>query len=128
MAVARERIEGIRPEPYDETVFDIRDRKRLAPRVAFSRLLESGMLSPGQVLYFQGSQEVSARIKPDGKLVCNGDVGSIHQTARKLVGGSPCNGWDTWFYQDKEGNIRPIEHLRQLYRAEYLENDQEDPP
>jgi modification methylase len=117
--IAQKRIEKVIPEPFDPTAFDVRDKKRLAPRVAFVRLLEAGLLFPGQTLYFQGASEVTARIKPDGKLLCNGWEGSIHQIARKLVGGSPCNGWDTWFFQDEGGVLKPIEDLRQLYRSNY---------
>ena len=97
----------------------MRDQKRLAPRVAFTRLLESGLLSPGQTLYFRESVEIAARIKPDGKLLYDGVEGSIHQIARNLVGGSPCNGWDTWFFQDDDGELKPIETLRQLFRSKY---------
>ncbi len=119
IGIARERLENITPEPFDPATFDVRDKKRLAPRVAFARLLEAGMLSPGQTLYFRGADEVTARIKPDGKLLCNGWEGSIHQVARRLVGGSPCNGWDIWFYRNDGGVLRPIEDLRQLYRSKY---------
>ena len=125
--IARERIASIQPEPYDEAVFDVRDRKRLAPRVAFTRLLEAGLLNPGQRLYFRKSKDIQARIKPNGKLVCNGDEGSIHQIARALVGGSPCNGWDTWFYEDDDGELKPIEQLRQLFRSQKLPDSLEGP-
>jgi len=117
--IAQERIEKVIPEPFDAETFDVRDKKRLAPRVAFERLLEAGLLSPGQTLYFQGAGEVTARVKPDGRLLCNGWEGSIHQVARKLVGGSPCNGWDIWYYQDKGGELKPIEALRLLYRSQH---------
>lgn len=119
VGIAQERIDGVSPEPYDEVTFDVRDQKRLAPRVAFTRLLESGLLSPGQTLYFRESVEIAARIKPDGKLLYDGVEGSIHQIARNLVGGSPCNGWDTWFFQDDDGELKPIETLRQLFRSKY---------
>ena len=32
--------------------------------------------------------------------------------ARKLVGGSPCNGWDIWYYRDEGDELKPIEALR----------------
>ena len=52
---AQQRIDEITPEPYDEMVFDVRDKKRLAPRVPFTRLLEEGLLQPGQSLFFRRS-------------------------------------------------------------------------
>ncbi len=52
---AQKRIEAIQPEPYDDLVFDVRDKKRLAPRVPFVRLLEEGLLLPGQKLYFRAA-------------------------------------------------------------------------
>ena len=74
------------------------------------------MLTPGQRLYFRGEREHIASVKPDGKLVCNGTEGSIHQIARDLVGGSPCNGWDLWFFEDECGEMQTIDELRETIR------------
>ncbi len=116
--VAQQRIATIDPEEFDPAVFDVHDRKRLAPRVAFARLVEAGLVQPGQSLFFRGEAGFEARVKPDGKLVYNGTEGSIHQIARQLVGGSPCNGWDLWHFQDARGEFRPIDRLREKYRVE----------
>lgn len=114
--IAQQRINAVTPEPYDETTFDICDKKRLAPRVAFSRLLEAGLLLPGQTLYFKGDHVTTAKIKPDGKLIYNGTEGSIHQIARKLVQNGPCNGWEIWHYKDDAGDLYPIDKLRDIFR------------
>jgi modification methylase len=114
--VAQKRIDSIEPEPYNGPIFDVHDQKRLAPRVAFAQLLEAGLLLPGQRLYFQRDEEITALVKPDGKLHYNGVEGSIHQIARQLVGGSPCNGWDLWHYQDADGLLHPIDKLRETLR------------
>jgi len=114
--IARERITAVKPEPFDRAAFDVSDRKRLAARVPFSRLLESGLLSPGQNLYFRGDAGAVACIKPDGKLLYNNSEGSIHQIARILVGNGPCNGWDLWYYLDKNGKLQPIDTLREIVR------------
>ncbi len=114
---AQQRIDAITPEPYDKIIFDVRDKKRLAPRVPFARLLEEGLLQPGQELYFRGEHQTVARLKPDGKLICNGQEGSIHQIARQLVGGSPCNGWELWFFKNGAGDLKKIDVLRELIRS-----------
>ncbi len=114
--IARRRIEKISPEPFDEKIFDVRDKKRLAPRVAFIQLIEAGLLLPGQILYFRGDNEITAHIKPDGKLICQDTEASIHQIARNLVSNGPCNGWDLWYYQDTNGKLQPIDILREKIR------------
>jgi modification methylase len=115
--LAQGRIDAIQPEPYDEVTFNTRDKKRTAQKVPFITLLEVGLLVPGEVLYFKGNLEVNARVKPDGKLICDCVEGSIHQVARELVGGKPCNGWDAWHYQNEEGEFHPINTLREIVRS-----------
>lgn len=113
---AQRRIDVISPEIFDEQIFDISDKKRLAPRVPFIRLLEMGLLNPGQALYFRKNPAVVAYIKPDGKLSYEDFVGSIHKTGTHLSGGSPCNGWEHWYYEDDEGQMQPLNKLRELVR------------
>jgi len=115
--IAQKRIDAVKPETYDEKTFDVRDKKRVAPRMAFTRLLESGLLLPGQHLYFKGEQAITAKIKPDGKLHLDGVEGSIHQVARHLLNGRPGNGWDLWHYRDPAGNLHPIDRLREIFRG-----------
>jgi len=114
--IARARITAVMPEAYDEATFDVRDRRRREPRVPFSSLLVHGLLRPGQVLLFRRDPELSARIKPDGHLTIDGFEGSIHQVGRHLVGGSPCNGWIHWFYEDEGGELHSIGELREAVR------------
>jgi len=114
--IAQNRLDQIIPEPLDEITFDVSDKKRLAPRVAFASLLEAGLLTPGQQLYFRKQRGPTARIKPDGKLIHEGMEGSIHQLARHLMGGSPSNGWDLWLYQNENGEFNSIDKLREMIR------------
>jgi modification methylase len=111
--IAQKRIDGIVPELFDSAVFDVRDKKRLEPRIPFGSLLENHLLNPGQSLYFRKDRAKEARIKPDGKLRMNGFEGSIHEVGRHLMNGSPCNGWDHWYYESENGNLLPIDDLRQ---------------
>jgi DNA modification methylase len=111
--LARERIIQTVAEPYDPVVFEVRTPRQLAGRIPFGRLLEAGLLRPGQVVYFRGDRSRPARIKPDGLLRMDGLEGSIHQLARQLTGGLPCNGWDTWYFETIDGGLSAIDHLRQ---------------
>ena len=114
--LARERIDRITPEEFNPAAFEVRSQKKLAPRVKFSALLESGYLQPGQRFYFQGDSTRSATIKPDARLrTADGFEGSIHQAARHYAGEAPCNGWDQWYLQEN-GELLKLDVVRQRYR------------
>lgn len=115
--IAWQRIEQVMPEPFDEQTFAVEDARRLVPRVEFSRLLEVDLIQPGKRLYFQADPSRIATVKPDGKLrLENGEEGSIHSLGKSLMNGSPCNGWQHWYFQDDKGRMQPIDLLRQRYR------------
>ncbi|MDZ4158422.1 MAG: DNA methyltransferase [Anaerolineaceae bacterium] len=111
--IASERLSAVTPELFLEEVFEVSDRRQLAPRVAFASLLEQGLIQPGQTLYFRPDRAKMARVKPDGRLELNGFEGSIHQLGRQLMGGIPCNGWENWEYETPQGSLHPIDDLRQ---------------
>jgi modification methylase len=115
--IASKRIESIRVEAYEDIVFDVSDRKRKAPRVAFSRLLELGLIQAGQQLFFRKDRESVAKVKPDGNLLIDGFEGSIHQAARQLSDGSPCNGWDHWYFEAEDGQLQSVDALRTFMLA-----------
>ena len=119
--IAQERIDAIEEHPYDEKVFDVRGRRRKGPRVPFARLLENGLLSPGQSLFFKRKRDLEAKIKPDGKLVYEAQEGSIHQLGRELSKGHPCNGWEQWYFEDDSGMLQAIDVLRQILREQMKE-------
>ncbi len=116
--IARDRIEQIQPEEYSPESFDIKDKKRLAPRVAFPRLLESGLIKPGQTLYFNQNPKQTALVKPNGNLHYNGFEGSIHQTAKHILEGKPGNGWLHWYYRGNDGEYLSIDILREIIRKD----------
>ncbi|MFN7037364.1 MAG: site-specific DNA-methyltransferase, partial [Bellilinea sp.] len=104
-------------EMFNEKVFNVSDSARLAPRVEFAVLVEQGFLRPGKKLYFQKNASTYAYIRPNGKLMLeNGVEGSIHQIAKILMNGSPCNGWEHWYYEHENGELRSINDLREEYR------------
>jgi modification methylase len=114
--LAEERIKAVTPELFQETTFDVSDKRRIAPRVAFSSLLEYGLLRPGQNLYFRPDPSKVAHIKPDGSLALNGFEGSIHSVGKQLLNGAPCNGWDNWYYTNGEDDqMRSIDDLRKTF-------------
>jgi modification methylase len=121
--MAQMRIDGLQAEPYDETLFDVGDKRRREPRVPFSTLVENSFIKPGQTLYFKGDPSQSARVKPDGNLILDGFEGSIHQAGKHLMRGSPCNGWLHWYYEAEEGDLRPIDQIRQAFRSSNYTSD-----
>lgn len=128
--IAKERIDKITPmlsESLAEDVFDVSDKKRLAPRVGFANLLETNFLLPGQQLFFQKDNARNAFIKPDGNLrLLDGFEGSIHQVGSYLMGGSPCNGWQNWYYVSKDNELMVIDELRENYRKKFIYSDKEE--
>jgi len=116
--VAGERLAGVQPAPFDESVFDFKS-KRSRPRVPFGTLLEHGLLQPGQTLYFGPKGEPRAKILADGSLEWDSFVGSIHQVASRIKN-APCNGWEHWYFEDSQnGQRRVIDDLRELVRSQY---------
>ena len=124
VSVAQDRIDAVSPEDLDKAVFDVRGKRRKAPRVPFSSLLEFGLLQPGQKLFFRQRKEQAAVIKPDSRLVYGDQEGTIHQLGRVLANGHPCNGWDHWYFQTEDGDLAPIESLRQALRAKFRKEEE----
>ncbi|MBN2045882.1 MAG: site-specific DNA-methyltransferase [Anaerolineales bacterium] len=116
--IAQARIDAVSPEPYDEVCFDVRGKRRKAPRVPFSMLLEAGLLQPGQPLYFRKNRELKAIIKPNARLQYGEIEDTIHLLGRRLSNSNPCNGWDHWYYQGEDGDLAPLDTLRQKLREE----------
>lgn len=115
---ARERLGETQIEPYDREIFDLRDKKRLAPRVPFPRLVEKNLIRPGQMLYFQKDTDRAAAVRPNGTLQYQDFVGSIHQTAKHIQNGRSTNGWQHWYYRDQKGELQEIDRLREQIREE----------
>ena len=110
--IARRRIAAVDPGPFSESLYVFPSRAD-RPRVAFGKLLEAGLVHPGQTLFFGKQGRVTARVRADGALDCGELSGSIHQVGRGLTN-APCNGWDNWFYE-AGGERRPLNSLREEY-------------
>ncbi|MFW5692056.1 MAG: site-specific DNA-methyltransferase [Chloroflexota bacterium] len=116
VTVATERIAAITAPEGPEALFETLSRRKL-PRVAFSRLIEAGLIQPGQLLFTRDSS-CQAVVRADSHLECDEITGSIHQVASILQGRGNVNGWDYWFYKDEDGNLHSIDELRQQFRAD----------
>ncbi len=118
--LAMERVREVVQLEFDPPIFITPDPRR-QKRVPFSALVENGLLDPGQLLYFGAEGELSARVLADGKLVFNGQRGSIHQIA-KMIRSGPSNGWKLWYYWNKKDQKRePIDTLRDIMREGSLQ-------
>ena len=109
--VAEERIELALP--LDESALVTMQSKRAAPKVAFGALVEAGWLAPGTTL-FDKKRRFVAKVRADGSLLADTQTGSIHGLGAALQGAPSCNGWTFW-HVEHEGEIKPIDALRQLY-------------
>ena len=113
--LARQRISGIPDADLPETIFETPNPRRQR-RIPFGALLENGLLNPGETLFFGKKGKTTAQIMADGALEYRDQRGSIHQIARLIEPGSS-NGWQSWFYRDREtGQRQPIDTLRQKLR------------
>ncbi len=109
--IAQKRIDAV--QVADSASLDVATRR--PTRVPFGALLEHGLLLPGQKLYFARGGK-SAKILANGHIRCGKVTGSIHAVAKSLTG-APSNGWELWFYNDKDGNKQSIDTLRQIIRS-----------
>jgi site-specific DNA-methyltransferase (adenine-specific) len=109
--VAQKRIDAV--AEADSDAIQIEKPKQV--RVPFGALIESGMLRPGQSLFFT-KKGVRAKVLSDGHIKCGEITGSIHSVARALMDGAPVNGWDVWYYEDDNGTSQVLDNLRVKYR------------
>jgi modification methylase len=114
--IAQARIAAIQAPSNDEPfMFPDKQRRR---RVPFGALLENGLLTPGQKLYFGKTGDTVAEVLANGMLKYNGITGSIHQIGREIQK-APCNGWEHWYYVDETSGERiVIDTLRQILLRE----------
>ena len=112
VAIARQRVENVVPDMFPDALSDPRDAARTKRGPAFKDLLDAGLVIPGQQLYFRCDPGRSATVTSDGKLEVGSFQGSIHAAGRQFTNGSPCNGWEHWYFEHQDGSFRPIDDLR----------------
>jgi DNA modification methylase len=120
--LASERILSNHIHNFDPEIFLINEKRR-RQRIPFGRLLESGLLQPGQTLFFEGKAGAEATIHSDGTLQCGNLMGTIHTLTRQLLQ-APGNGWTHWYYKDTDsGHLHSIDELRQKIRGRIVNDD-----
>ena len=113
-AAAEQRIAATEPlpEPALATFMTARE----APRVAFSALLERGLLTPG-IKLVDAKKRHRALVRADGAIALGEAVGSIHRIGALAQGLEACNGWTFW-HVERKGRLTLIDALRAEIRAE----------
>ena len=100
--------------PLDESAVQTMQSPKAAPKVAFGTLVETGWIAPGAAL-FDRKRRFAATVRADASLINEaGESGSIHGLGAKVQGAPSCNGWSFW-HIEHEGELKPIDALRQLY-------------
>jgi DNA modification methylase len=118
--VAQLRIDSVEASPAE--ALDLPERRNQV-RVPFGALLECGLLTAGQKLYFaKGKRE--AVVLSNGHIKCGRITGSIHAVAKELSK-SPANGWDAWMYKE-DGELKAINELREKIRASNVKSQKSD--
>src|SRR6202034_3158514 len=101
-------------EPLPEAALALAPTRRSEPRVAFSSVVEAGLVRPGEQLVDAGRRH-SALIRADGPLAAGPAVGSIHKIGALVQGLPACNGWTFWPIA-RAGRLIPIDALRATMR------------
>ena len=92
---------------------------REAPRVAFSALIERGLVTPGARLV-DAKKRHRALVRADGAVSLGEHVGSIHKIGALAQGLEACNGWAFWHVETPKG-LRSIDTFRAIVRSEMAE-------
>ncbi len=113
-AASRARLSGIETLP-DDALAEL-PAKREAPRVAFSSVIERGLIAPGARLT-DSKRRHEALVRADGTLALGNVIGSIHKIGALAQEAEACNGWTFWHIETPKG-LAPIDVLRGQIRAE----------
>jgi DNA modification methylase len=105
-------------KPIAKELLEYRIEKK-EPLVAFTNLIEKGMIKIGQILIDKKNN--IGIVNADGTITLKNEfVGSIHKTGAHLQEKESCNGWTYWFLKMPEGEAQSIDLIRKMYRAKYM--------
>jgi modification methylase len=113
-AYAHARIDAVEPEAHEAVVQA--PAKREAARVAFSTVVERGLVKPGTRLVDERGK-YEAIVRADGTLALGSVVGSIHRIGAIAQGREACNGWTFWHVAGPRG-LTILDAFRETIRAE----------
>lgn len=90
--------------------------KRAEPRVAFSALIDAGLVNSGMEVT-DTKRRWTATVQADGSLSRGGVQASIHKMGATVQELDACNGWTFWHFEcPKTKKLMPIDSLRQIVR------------
>ena len=112
--VAQARIDAV--VPLAEPLLVVGPSKRSEPRIPFAALLEAGLVQAGDVLC-DSKQRYQAVVRPDGTLLYEKIIGSIHKIGALAQGLPACNGWSFWHLKRAEALLL-IDDLRKDIRSQ----------
>lgn len=111
---ARVRVENA--IPMDLSDIEVSTPKRAEVRIAFSELIDAGLLYVGQTLVSPKGERVM--ITRDGQLAHSlYGKASIHVMAARIQKTVSFNGWDYWSAEKRDGSLVPIDELRKYLRG-----------
>jgi site-specific DNA-methyltransferase (adenine-specific) len=110
---AEQRLSEISEPTYAEDIL-FTPSKRNQPRVKFGILVDSGELPPGTILLSRNRRH-RGTVKADSFIQTESGTGSIHKAGALVQNATACNGWDFWHFETDDGELKPIDDLRQKY-------------
>jgi modification methylase len=110
---ARARIDAVEPLPADAIA--LTPTRRSEPRVAFSSVIEAGLIRPGEHL-IDSRRRHAALVRADGAVTLGPAIGSIHKMGALAQGLPACNGWTYW-HVERAGALTLIDDMRANIRA-----------
>ena len=114
LQLAKERIAKVIPVSLADLA--VTNSKKSEPRVPFGRIVESGLLRPGDTLWCPKGEK-AAKVRADGSLSVGDLTGSIHKMGALMENAPACNGWTYWRFKTDKG-LALIDVLREKVRAE----------
>ena len=89
-----------------------------ARRISISDLLADGLIKASDNWRFYYKGEVTwGRITTNGEIEVNSTLYTNPSKAGNALNStSACNGWDHWYYKDKQGEWHKVKMLREQYR------------
>ncbi|MCS6886244.1 MAG: hypothetical protein RMM17_10255 [Acidobacteriota bacterium] len=98
-------------------------KAKINPQPALKRLhirdlIEAGLLAAGTKLRYKRKPSIIATVLADGKLKVGKDIfSSPSSAATKFASAGRRDGWFCWLFQDKDGEYKPIDLLRERWKS-----------